>query len=137
MTFTSEQQKEHRQAFIKDCRQKAWDAACRAEWISRQLDKLIEDYGKLKAEDEKLEGEIKTLESALDYHTVENRGKRKSLQERRNTLAKGMAILTTEMQQGQQATHGLCQSIEANLELAAHAETWEWKETKSSPAPAE
>jgi hypothetical protein len=32
--------------------------------------------------------EIKTLKTALDYHTVENRNKRKSLRERRNTIAK-------------------------------------------------
>jgi hypothetical protein len=56
MTFTAEQQQEHREAFIKDCRQRAWAAACRSEWIGKQLDKLVEDYAKLKAEDEKLEG---------------------------------------------------------------------------------
>jgi hypothetical protein len=76
MAFTPKQQKEHREAFVKDCRQRAWAAACRAEWISTQINKLIEDYGKLKAEDEKVEGEIKTIETAVDYHTVENRAKR-------------------------------------------------------------
>jgi hypothetical protein len=39
----------------------------------RSNDKLIEDYGKLKAEDEKLEGEIKTLETAVDHHTKDSR----------------------------------------------------------------
>jgi predicted RNase H-like nuclease (RuvC/YqgF family) len=84
MTFTAEQQQEHREAFIKDCRQRAWAAACRTEWIGKQLDKLVEDCAELKAEDEKLEGEIETLETAVDYHTVENRAKCKALQERRN-----------------------------------------------------
>src|SRR5271169_1821408 len=101
MTFSDGQQQEHRDAFIKDCRQRAWAAACRAEWIGKQLDKLVEDYTKLKAEDERLEGEIKTLETAVDYHTVENREKRKRLQERRNTIAKGMQLLTKNMQDGQ------------------------------------
>ena len=128
MTFSAEQQQEHREAFIKDCRQRAWAAACRAEWIAKQLDKLVEDYTKLKAEDEKLEGEIKALEAAVDYHTVENRGKRKALQERRNTIAKGMKLLTAEIQQGQLGANELYQTIEASLQLAAHAETWEWKE---------
>jgi hypothetical protein len=50
-------------------------------------------------EDEKLEGEIKTLEIAVDAHTKDNRDKRKSLQERRNAVAKGMTLLTIDMQQ--------------------------------------
>jgi hypothetical protein len=62
------------------------------------------------------------------YHTVENRDKRKSLQERRNMLAKQMQGLQMAMQQGQQALNGLHQSIEGSLALAKHAETWEWKE---------
>jgi len=78
-TFTADQQKEHRQAFIKDCRRGAWAAACGAEWISQQLDKLIEDYGKLKAEDAKLEGEIKALETAVDPQIKGTRDKRKAL----------------------------------------------------------
>jgi hypothetical protein len=128
MTFIDKEQKEHRAAFIEDCRQKAWGAACHANWIGAQLDMLIEDYGKLKAEDEKLEAEIKTLETAVDAHTKDNRDKRKILQERRNTIAKGMSLLGKNMQDGQQALGGFHQSIEANLALAKHAETWEWKE---------
>lgn len=131
MTFTRAQQKEHREAFIKDCRQRAWAAACRAEWIGKQLDKLVEDYTKLKAEDEKLEGEIKTLETAVDYHTVENRNKRKALQERRNVITGQMKTLGHDVQQGQLGANELYQSIEASLQLAAHAETWEWKEVKT------
>jgi hypothetical protein len=131
MTFTPEQQKEHREAFIKDCRQRAWAAACRAEWISKQLDTLIADYGKLKGEDEKFEGEIKTLETAVDYHTVENRGKRKALQERRNIIAGQMERLGRDVQQGQLGVNELYQTIEASLQLAFHAETWEWREART------
>jgi hypothetical protein len=134
MTFTTEQQKEHREAFIKDCRQRAWASACRAEWIGKQLDKLIEDYTKLKAEDEKLEGKIKTLETAVDYHTVENRAKRKAIQEQRNALAGMMKASGTSIQEGQQGANELYQSIEASLQLAAHAETWEWKEVEAVPS---
>jgi hypothetical protein len=35
MTFTDKQQKEHRETFIHECRQKAWSALCHAEWISK------------------------------------------------------------------------------------------------------
>jgi hypothetical protein len=132
MTFTKLQQEKHRKEFTEDCRQQAWGAACHANWIGKQIDKLIEDYGKLKVEDEKLVGEIKTLETAIDYHTVENRSKRKALQERRNTIAKGMQLLGKNMQDGQQALNGLHQSIEASLQLAKHAETWEWKESPAT-----
>jgi predicted RNase H-like nuclease (RuvC/YqgF family) len=130
--FTEEQQKDHREAFIKDCRQRAWAAACRAEWIGKQVDKLIADYTKLKAEDEKLEEEIKTLETAVDYHTVENSAKRKTLQERRNVLQGQMKNLGLEVQQGQLGVNELYQNIEASLQLADHAVKWEWKETVST-----
>ncbi|THD68135.1 MAG: hypothetical protein E7813_11580 [Bradyrhizobium sp.] len=79
-------------------------------------------------EDETLKGEIKTLESALDYHTVENRNKRKTLQERRNTLAKQMEATGAAMQHRQRGLNELHQRIETNLQLAKNAETWEWKE---------
>jgi chromosome segregation ATPase len=134
MTFTAEQQQRHRETFIHDCRQKAWGAACHAHWIGAQLDKLIEDYGKLKSEDEKLDGEIKTLETAVDAHTKDNSDKRKALQERRNTLAKQTQALTVAMQEGQRGLNELHQSIEANLQLAAHAETWQWKEATVAPS---
>jgi hypothetical protein len=62
MAFTPEQQQQRRQAFIDECHQKAWGAACHADWIGSQLDKLVSDYGKPKAEDEKLGAEIKALE---------------------------------------------------------------------------
>jgi hypothetical protein len=77
MAFTPEQQQQHRAAFINECRQKAWDARCHADRISSQLDKLVSDYGKLKTDEEKLAGEIKALETALDGHTKDNRGKPK------------------------------------------------------------
>jgi hypothetical protein len=88
VTFTNDEKTIHRREFINECRQKAWGAACHAAWISGQLDKLVSDYGKLKADDEKLAGEIKALETALDGHTKDNRDKRKAVQERGNALFK-------------------------------------------------
>lgn len=131
-TFTEHQQKKHRDAFIDECHQKAWSAACHADFISNELDKLLENYSKLKAEDETLAEEIKTLETALDGHTKDNRDKRKALQERRNALTKEMEAIGQRHTQGQQALAGLYQSIETNLALATHAQTWEWKEVEST-----
>ena len=71
MTFTEKQQKEHRQAFIHECRQKAWGAACHADWVSKGLDAVMANYQKLQDDDRALAEEIKTLETAVDYHTVE------------------------------------------------------------------
>ena len=39
-----------------------------------------------------------------------------------------MQTLTSAMQDGQRGLNELHQTIEANLQLAKHAETWEWKE---------
>jgi hypothetical protein len=132
MTFTEKQQEKHRNAFIEECRQKAWGAACHAEWISTQLDKLVADYGKLKAEDDKLAEEIKALETAVDSHTKDNRDKRKALQERRNGLAPRMHVIGASVQEGQKAANSLYAGIESSLALAKHAETWEWKEAEAA-----
>jgi hypothetical protein len=43
-----------------------------------------------------------------------------------------MEGIATNVQQGQKVLEGLYQSIESNLELAKHAETWSWKEVKTA-----
>ena len=130
MTFTPEEQQEARKAFIAECKQKAWGAACNADWITSQLDTLIADYGKRKQEDDQLAAEIKTLETAVDSHTKDNRDKRKALQERRNGLAKQVEFLGRTIQEGEANANRLYGTIETHLALAKHAETWEWKETE-------
>jgi uncharacterized protein YlxW (UPF0749 family) len=106
-TFTDKQQKAHRMAFIEECRQKAWGAACHADWISKSIDDLIAHYQKLQAEDNQLEADIKELANAIDYHTVENREKRKGMQERRDRLAPQMQQTAQSAQQGQKAMQQL------------------------------
>jgi len=128
MTFTDNQQHQHREAFIAECRQKAWGALCHAEWISKNLDDLLALYQKFQDEDRKLIAEMKIAETAIDYHTVENRTKRKAMQERRNKLAQDMKALGENIGRGQQSLAQIHQSVETNLQLATHAETWEWKE---------
>ncbi len=73
MTFTALQQIEHRKAFIDACRQKAWDCACHADFISKELDQVMAHYKRLQEEDGTLAADIKELENALDAHTVDNR----------------------------------------------------------------
>jgi hypothetical protein len=128
LTFTKPDQAEHRKAFIDEGRQKAWGAACHADWISKGVDDIMAHHQKLQAEDRALEEAIKAAEVAVDYHTVENRNKRKSMQERRNTLAQQMKVIGENAQQGQRSLEQLYASMESNLALAKHAENWEWKE---------
>jgi hypothetical protein len=90
---------------------------------------------KLREEDRTLEADIKELDSAIDYHTVENRNKRKALQERRNALGPQMEAVAKSAQQGQQVMSNLLQSVKSNLALAAHAEKWEWKEVEAKGSP--
>src|SRR5690242_17806901 len=134
MTFDSGQQEKHRQSFIDACRQKAWDAACHADWIRKSLDEVVASYQKLQEQDRTLEADIKELAAALDSHTVDNRQKRKALQEKRDALAPQMQALLRNMQAGQSALNQLLQSTESALALATHAETWEWKEVEPKPA---
>jgi hypothetical protein len=131
VTFTDDQQKEHREAFIEDCRQKAWSAACHADFVSKSLDDVLAHYEKLKKEDTELAANIAVAEAALDSHTVDNRQKRKTMQERRNELSRQMQFVIKNHEEGQRAMQNLYQSIESNLALAKHAETWEWKEAQS------
>jgi hypothetical protein len=58
-----------------------------ADWIAKGVDDIMAHYQKLQAEDRQIEEAIKAAEVAADHHTVRNRNKRKSMQERRNTLA--------------------------------------------------
>ena len=135
-TFTQLQQKKHRQVFIEEYRQKAWSAACNAEWISKQSDELLAQYEKLKKEDAELEEQIKALDNAVDYHTKDNRDKRKALQEHRIAIGHGMQFLQKSATEAQQAMSQLYANVEQNLALAAHAEKWEWKEAVTPPPPA-
>jgi hypothetical protein len=130
--FTDEQQKAHRKAFIEECRQKAWGARCHADHISKQLELLMGEYTKFKQEDDQLAADIKELESAVDYHSVDNRKKRKDMQERRNELTKTQTAFAENLRQGDAAMRQLLQSAENNLELAKHAEGWEWKEAEAT-----
>jgi hypothetical protein len=132
MTFTKPEQAKHRKAFIDECRQKAWGAACHADWISKGVDDIMAHYQKLQAEDRALEEAIKAAEVAVDYHTVENRNKRKAMQERRNTLAQQMKLIEQNAQQGQRSLEQLYASMESNLALATHAEEWEWRQAEAS-----
>ena len=132
MTYDDKQQKEHREAIINECRQKAWAATCHADWISKNIDDILGRYTKL-------QGEVRTFDvdseiaGALDGHTVETRNKRKASQERRDKITEEMKVIVQSAQKGQQAMTNLLQSVESALELAEHAENWEWKETETPP----
>jgi hypothetical protein len=122
-TFTEEQQQLHRQLFIEECRQKAWSAACHAEWIGKGLEKIAAEYEKLLSEHRAV------LEEIAKPETKNNR---KPLHDRRDALEKAMNALQENMRKGQQALNGLYQSVEASLQLAKHAEAWKWKEVEAN-----
>jgi hypothetical protein len=129
MTFTAEQQKRHRDAFIDECHQKAWGAACNADWIGKQMDELMAQYEKLNDEDAAVDAEIKTLKAAPDFHTKDNRDKLKQLDSRLGTI-RGIQKprLSQRVKEAQKAIEGLYASVETNLALAKHAAEWAWRE---------
>jgi hypothetical protein len=134
MTFTKPEQTKHRKAFIEECRQKAWGAACHADWIGKSLDQLAEQITKRQKEDAELDAAIKAAEVAPVYHTVESRNKRKAMQTRRDQLFKELGLIRDNLARGQQSLQGLYQSMESNLELAKFAEV-EWKEPEAAEEP--
>lgn len=121
----------HRAAFIEECMQKAWGAACHAAWISESVDKLLADHKRLQEEGNGYDSDIKKLAGRVDSHTVENRNKRKAPQEKRNGPAAQMQFLAQAAQQGVKSMEQMHVSIETHLALAKHAETWDWKEAES------
>jgi hypothetical protein len=128
MNFTDDQQQKHRDAYIEETRQKAWGAACHADWIAQGLDHAMVVYTDLKKRsDENLE-EQKRLKDGLDSHTDENQAKRKQLRDEREAVEQKIAEITKNIQQGQLLLQQLYQSVETNLELAEHCKTWSWKE---------
>jgi hypothetical protein len=81
--FTDKEQTAQCKAFIADCHQKAWGAACHASWLEKSLNELIARYQRLQKEDKEVEAEIKANLEGLDGHTVANRNKRNELAKRR------------------------------------------------------
>jgi hypothetical protein len=93
------------------------------------------DYDKLKKEDADLEAQISAIDTAPDYHTKDNREKRKQLEQRRNLIARqkdGLLAAARELQAGMSRLYG---NVENNLAVAKHAETWEWKEAENTSSP--
>lgn len=136
-TFTAAEQKKHRTGFVEECREKAWGALCNADYIGKELDKLVSTYEKLRAEDTALGKEIDALQAEADSHTYDNRMKRKGIQERRDLIKQQSDGLATEMRQGQEAMARLQANAENNLALARFAEEWELKEVEAAPAEPE
>jgi hypothetical protein len=128
ITFTKEQQSQARKSFIEKSRENAWGAACHADFLAKTIEGLFAEHQKLIDEDARLETEIKALDNTTDHHTVDNRTKRKRMQEIRQQISKQMEVAKTAVQRAMQQMQELLQTAEFNLKLAKHAETWEWKE---------
>jgi len=126
--FNDQQQSEHRQAFTKDCMQKAWGAACHADWIQKSLDKLLAHYQALKAQDRELEERIKTNADGTNGHTKENRNLRADLQKKRSVIGTQMRLIAQNIQQGAATMQKMLDSVDQNLLLADHAQSWNWIE---------
>lgn len=131
-TVTEEQKKEHREQFIKDCRQKAWGAACHAEWISKGLDSVVAAYKNLQDEDRAVGEGLRKASEALDNHTDEGQTERKALRNRWASIQTALETLAKKMQQGHDVLNGRYKNIEASLALAKHAEMWERKEAAAA-----
>ena len=134
--FTKEQQSQARKSFIEKSRENAWGAACHADFLAKTIEGLFAEHQKLIDEDARLETEIKALDNTTDHHTVDNRTKRKRMQEIRQQISKQMEVAKTAVQRAMQQMQELLQTAEFNLKLAKHAETWEWKESESKPEEA-
>jgi len=117
---------------MEECRQKAWSASCNADYISKHFDKMMGEYEKLKREDAEHDAEITALDAAPDYHSKDNREKRKALEGRRKIIERQLAYIKARADEAHAAIQQLYSTAETQLELAKHAEKWEWKEAQSA-----
>jgi chromosome segregation ATPase len=131
--FSDGEQIEHRESFIKDCMQKAWGAACHADWIQKSLDKLLAHYQSLKAQDRELDERMKTNADGVNGHTKENRNLRADLQKQRSGIDRQMRLIAQNVQQGATTMQKMLDSVDQNLLLADHAKGWSWIE-RAEPA---
>lgn len=116
-------------AFMRESRQKAWGAICNAEWIRALVESGNANYKGMEAAVEKLKGEIDASERAIDYHTVEQREKRKSLQMQVNELVnKAMPQLAENLTKLAQRNRNLLAQADENLALEAHAKDFAVKD---------
>ncbi len=69
MRFDELQQDKHRAAYIEEAQQKAWGAACHADWIAQGLDVALAQYKELEGKASANLEEQKKLKDALDSHT--------------------------------------------------------------------
>jgi len=115
MSWTDAEQDEHRAAFIKECRRKAWGAACEADFIGKQADKLMAEYARFSEDRD-------ALAASPDGHTVANREKRKQ-------LVDGMKLIQESIAKGQERMQSLLVQSDNNLAVAKHAEGWSTPDT--------
>jgi hypothetical protein len=74
------------------------------------MEGLFAEHQKLIDEDTRLETEIKALDNTTNYHTVENRMKRKRMQEVRQQISKQMEVAKTAVQRAMQQMQELLQN---------------------------
>src|SRR5437870_2355715 len=93
--------------------------SCRhADWISRSITELLDEYQKLQDQDRGYEAESEALKNALKFaYRRQHRQKRKVLLEKRDQLAEQMKAIAANAQKGQQAMQQLLQSVEARSGL--------------------
>lgn len=72
-----------------------------------------------------------SLANALDRHTVDNRNRRKELQESRIKIGNTTKAMAARTDEGNRVMQNLYASVETNLALAQFAETWSWKEAEA------
>jgi hypothetical protein len=131
--FNEKEQTAQRKAFIADCIEKAWGAACHADWIQKSLNELVAHYQKLQAEDKEIEAVIKANAEGFDNHTVENRNKRAAMQKKRTDVGNQMKLIAENTREGGNAMRRLLDSVDQNLLLADFAKDWSWKEVDEKP----
>jgi hypothetical protein len=130
--LTDQEQKQRRDAFIEEANIKAWGAACHAAFVEKRLTDLIAQYKKMQQEDRELEASIKTNAEGPDYHTVENREKRATMQKQRTNLASAMKSIAKNINEGTTVMQNLLNIANQNVSLAEFSKDWDWKSQLSN-----
>jgi hypothetical protein len=130
--FTKEQNAEARAKFINECRVNAWSAAVHADWSSKITDNTFKQVEALDAEEKHIKDEIEKIKAEPEYHKVENRNKVKELSKAIPAIHVKRSSYMKMLEDAHNRIKNLYQTIEVNLKLAEHAETFEWKENENT-----
>ena len=129
--ITNDEQGTIREEFIRKGKKQAWETFCQCAFMSTRLKSLQADIAKDQAMAAAMQGEVEKLETSADYHTVENREKRKQLAVARQSILDKISQRLPSVEEKTALLRKGLEEVEALMQLADFAGTWDFEQAVS------